>query len=123
MSTRCSVHFTDEGSDRVQANVYRHYDGDPETAQADLAQFFRDVQAQTPDTRFSDASYLAAKYVVWQAGQAGRYAWQAGQYARVPGELEFTGVGVQVNDPLDIDYVHTVECRAEGLPIVTSREA
>jgi hypothetical protein len=113
MSTRCSVHFTDEGSDRVQANVYRHYDGDPETAQADLAQFFRDVQAQTPDTRFSDASYLAAKYVVWQAGQ----------YARVPGELEFTGVGVQVNDPLDIDYVHTVECRAGGLPVVTSREA
>lgn len=51
------------------------------------------------DTHFEDPSYLAAKYVVWQAG---KYAEDSA--------LDFLGVGVQMKDPGDIEYIWHVQC-------------
>lgn len=123
MSTRCSIHFTYPDSTEVQANVYRHSDGYPDGVLPDLEQFFADVEAQTKDTRFSDPTYLAAKFVVWQAGKmaeiGARYRFEGGNDVR---PLDFLSVGVQITDPGDIEYVYTVECGGSGRPKVTYRE-
>jgi hypothetical protein len=117
MSTRASIHFTSKGHEEIEANVYRHSDGYPDTeygVPADLDRFFQDVEKQTGgDTRFNDPSYLAAKYVVWQAGQ------YAGDKKR---PLSFLSVGVQVSDPGDIEYIYTVESQPQGRPVVTWKE-
>jgi hypothetical protein len=108
MSTRCNIHFTDRG--HVLANVYRHTDGYPDGesgVMADLARFLDDVEAQTTDTRFADPSYLAAKFVVWQAAQ----------WASDGKPLEFLGLGVCTGDAGDGAYVYTVECgQSSGYP-------
>lgn len=112
MSTRCTVHFSHGSLDA--AAVYRHYDGYPDEDSGmlhTLATFFAAVQAQTKDWRFNDPSYLAAKYVVWQANE-----YQKGQ------PLDFLGVGVVLTDPGDIEYRYTVDCSrldARGYPTVT----
>lgn len=107
MSTRCVINFS-RGED-VVAKVYRHGDGYPDGASgvlSDLNKFFADVQSQTEDTRFNDPSYLAAKFVVWQAGQYTR------KFGRLP--LDFLGIGVCVDDP-DFQYSYTVDCgKSEG---------
>ena len=110
MSTRCNVHFTDNGD--VEANVYKHCDGYPDAMLPTLEKFFADVEAQTRDTRFSDPSYLAAKYIVWQAGT----------YANDRAPLDFIGVGIAAGDAGDGAYVYTVECgnvRNGDRPVVT----
>jgi hypothetical protein len=115
MSTRCTINFTEGG--RVIAKIYRHSDGYPDTEHgvlADIAKFFADVEAQTSDTRFGDASYLAAKFVVWQAGQ----------YARPGKPLDFLSLGILGKDPGDIEYTYAVECEkreASGRPKVSHR--
>jgi hypothetical protein len=121
MSTRCAIHFTYGGA--VHANVYRHTDGYPDGSGgilADLDSLFSDVEGQCGwDTRFSDPTYLAAKFVVWQAG---KYAWRLNPrtFVREPAPLlAFLGVGVQVEDPSDISYRYRVECDApSGRPEV-----
>jgi len=122
MSTRCSIHFTYQG--QVQANVYRHSDGYPDGVLPDLDRFFAEVEKQTDDTRFGDPTYLAAKFVVWQAGEMAEL--QAKYRYPEPGEvrpLDFLSVGVQVTDPDDIAYVYDVECSSGNRPVVTYREA
>lgn len=112
MSTRCNIHFTEHDAGTVVANVYRHSDGYPEGVLPDLQQFFTDVEDQTSDTRFDDPSYLAAKFVVWQAGQ----------YARGGKPLDFLSVGVSTADAGDGEYVYTVACSrpfSGGRPEVT----
>lgn len=114
MSTRCNIHFTYNGS--IEANVYKHCDGYPDAMVAVLEKFFADVEEQTSDTRFGDPSYLAAKYVVWQAGV----------YAADVAPLDFIGVGVTTEDAGDGAYVYTVECggvRNGDRPAVTWAEA
>jgi len=116
MSTRCNIHFT-WGSQDTEANIYRHYDGYPDGVLPDLQKFFADVEAQTGDTRFNDASYLAAKFVVWQASQFA-------QDASKP--LAFLGLGVVPGDAGDGEYVYTVNCGKpgpDGRPEVTYRKA
>ena len=104
MSTRATVHFQYNGE--TAAIVYRHSDGYPEGLGEDLKKFFKDVQNQTSDTRFDDPSYLAAKFVVWQAAQ----------YARDKAKpLEFLSVGVILEDPGDIRYRYLLECSG-GVP-------
>ena len=98
MSTRATVHFEQNGE--VQAIVYRHSDGYPEGLGNDLQTFFGDVQLQTRDTRFSDPCYLAAKFVVWQAAR----------YARTNPLDFFSGVGIVMEDPGDIEYRYHVRC-------------
>lgn len=110
MSTRCTINFM-YGENEIAAKIYRHSDGYPDTEHgvpADLDRFFKDVQAQTKDTRFSDPSYLAAKYVVWQAAQ------YAGD-----NPLDFLSVGVCMKDPGDIEYTYFVTWTGGPLPEVT----
>lgn len=113
MSTRATVHFEEGG--KVKAIVYRHTDGYREGLGKDLECFFQDVQSQTEDTRFGDATYLAAKFVVWQAHQ------YAGKDM-----LDFLSVGVCLKDPGDIEYRYRVNCDdhlPNGYPKVTIESA
>lgn len=120
MSTRCNIHFV-EGK-RLDANIYRHCDGYPDTntgVLADLQSFFKQVKKEcTKDmygTRFDDASYFAAKFVVWQAGQNAR-----------GGSLAFGSLGIVSQDAGDGEYIYTVDCGKldhNGFPTVTYKEA
>ena len=110
MGTRSNIHFNGWGE--TQANVYRHWDGYPEAVLPDLRRFFETIESQTSDTRYNDPTYLAAKFVVFQAGSEGR--------------LDFTGVGVVLNDAGDGEYVYTVDCDnhdENGRPTVTYERA
>ena len=119
MSTRCIINF---GSDNnIVAKIYRHSDGYPSAILPDLQTFFEDVMAQTKDTRFDDPSYLAAKYVVWQAHEYAEKLNEKFEYE--PSEmLDFCGVGVCQKNPGDIDYEYFVDCDhvdASARPLVT----
>jgi hypothetical protein len=52
------------------------------------------------DTRFNDAEYLAAKFVVWQATQN----------ARTPGSLNFLSLGIATTLHGDEDFEYRVTC-------------
>jgi hypothetical protein len=117
MSTRCTTHFVfgQEAGAHSEAIVYRHSDGYPDCMLPALAQFFEAVEQQTKDTRFTDPSYLAAKFVVWLAGE---FAY--GHHA-----LDFLSVGVVTEDPDDIKYRYVVHCDQkdeDGRPVVTVDE-
>ncbi len=108
MSTSATINFMDGTT--VKARVYRHFDGyDIET---DLQRFLDAVAKQCPgDTRFDDAEYLAAKYVVWQAGE----------YAKDKTKpLVFNGVGV-LNPYAEYgtEFTATVHCDSEDRPEIT----
>lgn len=130
MSTRANIHFNYyDGT--VAANVYRHSDGYPDDKQGngvlpDLERFFADVEKQTDNTRFNDATYLAAKFVVWQAGENARaYAFNyvLGRPAEVK-PLNFLGVGIMLQDAGDASFIYEVtESRDGGRPLVTYRKA
>lgn len=140
MSTRCVINFTYK--QEIEAKVYRHGDGYPDGEHgvpADLERFFKAVEKDTKDTRFTDPTYLAAKFVVWQAGElarkyeadpkSGKYRWKKNK------RLDFLGVGVVMADPGDIEWVYTVDCSAsrdaltpggltsKGRPAVSWKEA
>lgn len=124
MSTRCCINFC-EGK-TIFAKVYRHSDGYPEGVKPDLQEFFETVEKQTKDTRFDDPTYLAAKYVVWQAIQyAGGYKMIGNEFTKVPASmdnyLDFLSVGVMLENPGDIEYEYFVNCGAKdknGRPTV-----
>ena len=104
MSTRASIHFQSDGSD--VAIVYRHSDGYPEGLGEDLKAFFAEVRIQCGhDTRFNDPSYLAAKWIVWDAKQHGE-------------GLKFLSVGVLLEDPSDIAYRYILACDDDQEPKV-----
>lgn len=107
MSTRATVHFQEGGE--TLAIVYRHYDGQPDNSGLayDLGRFFKEVQRHTDDTRFNDASYLAAKFVVWQATEY-----------KGNGALDFLGIGVVLEDPEDIAFRYLVACDSSDTPSV-----
>jgi len=119
MSTRCNIHFVDYGD--ICANVYRHSDGYPDGQHgvlANLQQFFSDVEGQTTDTRFSDAHYLASRFVVWQAMLT------APNFVSRP--LDFLGVGIVNADAGDGEFIYTVDCmnlKPDGRPVVTHEPA
>lgn len=118
MSTRSTTHFAygfnPDGTPRTAAIVYRHSDGYPEGHGKDLVErFFAEVEAQTQDTRYSDPDYLAAKLVVWLAGEfAVDYDWSTNPYTVKPTgrPLDFLSVGVCLEDPSDIEYRYIVDC-------------
>ena len=120
MSTRCVINFCDSDGTHV-AKVYRHCDGypGPNGVDGDMQKFFEAVQAETQDTRFDHAEYLAAKFIVWQAEQNRKYT--SGK------PLDFLSVGIITRDPGDIEYIWTVTCCADqdksALPTVTYKEA
>lgn len=103
MSTRCQILFASDTDDTAPARIYRHCDGYPNGEHgvpADLARFFRDVKAGTKDTRFGDAEYLAAKFVVWQAAKN----------ARGGNPLDFISLGVASSLHGDEVYEYRVLC-------------
>lgn len=67
MGARLVTTFCDESGEAV-AHVYDHWAADNEAcAEKKLQAFFDAVLEQCGDTRFTDPSYLAAKFVVWRA--------------------------------------------------------
>lgn len=129
MSTRSTTHFINsQWNDNPQAIIYRHSDGYPTGAGADILRFFDEVEAQTSDTRHTDASYLAAKYVVFLSGifaehQARTYDFESATWKQNEVKpLHFLSVGVVNQDPGDIEYRYTVDCGKiddTGRPTVT----
>lgn len=116
MSTRAQIYFGDN-YDPKTALIYRHSDGYPESEHgvlADLQQFFSDVEEQTKDgiggTRFNDPSYLAAKYVVWQANKNN----QSERVLKQATPLDFIGIGIDNQIHGDIEYLYYVKC-SEGI--------
>jgi hypothetical protein len=131
MSTRANIHFN-YPSGQIAANIYRHGDGYPDDdygVLADLDRFFTEVEAQTDDTRFNDPSYLAAKFVVWQAGKNAKARGFASA-AMKPGDgklLNFLSVGIVMEDAGDSEFVYEVTATSgwgsKDRPAVTYREA
>ena len=117
MSTRCTINFCQ--SRKTIAKIYRHSDGYPDGpcgVLADLDTFFAAVEAQTTDTRFGDPSYLAAKFVVWQAEQNTKYT---PIFAKTdPAPLNFLSLGIITRDPGDIEHTYFVDCDTNGRPTV-----
>lgn len=109
MSTRATVHFQYDG--KTKAIVYRHRDGYPNGLGKTLQRFFDDV-SQLEDTRFNDPTYLAAKFVVWQAAR----------YCRSDDLLNFLGIGIMLEDPGDIRYRYLLACDTGERPVVTVEE-
>jgi hypothetical protein len=105
MATRSQVKFSDRGV--VAANIYVHYDGYPDGEAGRLNQlqrFFKSVKENCGDTRFHDAEYLAAKYIVW-------YATEYLKDEENPKHaLNFSGIGVCLEDHGDIEYTYLVDC-------------
>lgn len=108
MSTRATIHFLNEGSDQPQAIVYRHSDGYREGLGKDLVKFCDDLRANLDDTRFNDPSYLAARWIVWDAHNYQTAVRQGND----PHRCDFLGIGVVQNDPPDIEFRYKVFCRA-----------
>ncbi len=142
MSTRCNIHFS--YGNKVEANIYRHSDGYPDTDNGvlhDLKKFFKDVEEQTragatgSGTRFSDPAYLAAKFVVWQANanvqghnemteRMKRSMAGFVDYKNAGGILDFLSIGIVKTDAADCEFVYNVDCTkldAKGRPTVTYR--
>lgn len=136
MSTKSTTHFIYGNKKKPLAIVYRHSNGYPEGAGADIYKFLLDVKAQVPnDTRFDDPSYLAAKYVVWLARKFA-YDWvqrdpeknnKSGFVSHADERpLDFRSVGVMMSDPGDIEYRYIIDCGnidQDGLPDVTCQSA
>jgi len=97
MSTRSTTHFTN--GHEVIAIIYRHSDGYPDGAGADLLRFIEET-GKLSDSRHADPSYLSAKYVVFLARE----------FARGSNPLDFCSVGVVSEDPGDIEYRYVVDC-------------
>jgi len=90
--------------------VFRHTDGYPSEAGADILRFFTAIEEQSDgDTRFDDSSMLAARYVVFLA--------QMFTSAELP--LAFMSVRVMQQDSSDIEFRYHVYCEGEGRPRVT----
>ena len=98
MSTRATINFMK--GEQIVAKIYNHSDGYPKGLGCDIFKFFKEVKKQTRDTRFNDASYLAAKWV----------AYKAGEYSDKSGPLNFLGIGILNEDPLDIEYTYDIDC-------------
>jgi hypothetical protein len=74
MGNRTLVRFTTpedlSNIDTPRAMIYLHWGGDASFMDSVFDEFFSAVEEQCgTDTRFTDPSYLAAKFVVWMADQ------------------------------------------------------
>lgn len=121
MSTRATTHF--QNSSRTVAIVYRHPDGYPKGLGQDLRDFFQEVKDNTKDTRFGDASYLAARWVVRDSQRYAhtlKFENNTWEY-EINYPLDFLSVGLLMEDPGDIEYRYIVDCDHQdqnGLPLL-----
>jgi hypothetical protein len=137
MSTRCNIHFSN--GKYLAANIYRHSDGYPGEVKngeeteygvlSDLLKFFRLLKAEVPDSRFGDAHYLSAKFLVWQSQELTQYARIYNPYKGPKDEdgygpthyLQFLSVCPMMRDAGDAEYIYDVNCDkvdAEGFPVI-----
>lgn len=107
MSTPGIFHFKQAEKGPILASVYVHHDcylsGDSDYGgDTMLEDFFKEVNKDCEgDTRFDDPPYLAAKFVVFQAGK--------------PLSLSFLGVGVVQSDDSE-DYNYYIICDNDKKP-------
>ena len=128
MSTRATIHFHDVNQKgkplpKPTAIIYRHSVGYPDGLGEDLKKFINIVRESVKDTRFGDASYLAAKWVVWDAAQMAASRVEVSKIIGKPIEpnpLDFLSVGIMAQDPGDIEYRYKVIC--DGKPTVKTQE-
>lgn len=125
MSIRCTTHFVMGKEDnKPEAIVYRHTDGYPEEAGMDLLEFLEQC-GKLKHPRFTDPSYLAAKYVVFLADKFNfKYRGPEFEQVRAESKLDFLSVGICREDPLDIEYRYVVDSGefVDGRPKVTCYE-
>lgn len=117
MSTRSTTHFKWAADEDSTAIIYRHSDGYPEGHGLFLKEFLDDIAQNLRDTRFTDASYLAAKLVVALAREFNvTYKFDGDQLAKVQNShpLDFISVGVVDTDPGDIEFRYDVICNGSG---------
>jgi hypothetical protein len=110
MSTRCTTHF--KYGERTAAVVFRHTDGYPSGAGVDLRKFLVECKA-LEDSRLSDPSMLAARYVVYLADMFREHG---------ASRLNFLSVRVMMDDSGDAQYRYVIDCAkidADGLPELT----
>lgn len=122
MSTRCMIHFCRENGE-IEANIYRHSDGYPDGVLPDLKRFFKAVKEHCGnDTRFGDPSYLAAKFVVWQANENVQpFSFEKDDKPRE--RLNFLSIGISKEDHGDVEYIYDVICSDRTkVPNVKHRE-
>ena len=100
MSTSCTVKFAPYGG-----TVYKHWDGYPSEMEPLLERFFDTVEEETQDTRFNDAPYLAARFVVFLANEYRREG---------AGQMDFLSVGITDGTNQGEEYTYTVKCVGGG---------
>lgn len=109
MGTRSTTHFHD-GDGPTRAIIYRHWDGSPQWAGRDILRFLDAVEKDTDDTRFFDATMLAARFVAFLGDL---FTWQydseQGEHVKQP-PLSFLSVRVELEDSQDIEWRYHVYC-------------
>jgi len=118
MSTRAVIKFN-HGRSNV-AMVYRHGDGYVEGLGQSVFQFLHSCK-QLHDSRFRDASYLAAKWVVYDSQEYGKDTYRFRNEKRDGYTLNFLSVGIVSREPGDIEFRYTIDCdklNQHGLPPV-----
>lgn len=120
MGTRSMTHF--KSGKHVEARIYRHWDGYPEGAGADIKIFLDTIKKELKDTRFGDPGYLAAKYVVFLADLF--HGSKGGTNDGSENDSKFNFLSVGIADGQDyggIEYIYEIDCDnldAEGFPTV-----
>lgn len=94
----------------ITGTVYKHWDGYPESMVPLFRSFLHRV-GHLGDTRFTDPSYLAAKWVVFLAEMyAERYDSTTGKTTKNDDPLDFLSVGIVNVEPGDIEFRYYVDC-------------
>ena len=112
MGTRASIRFTE--NDETLANIYVHSDGDPAYLGTDIKEFLKECD-KLRDKRFDDASYLAARFVVW-------YAFRHLMGMEDDSVVDFIGIGIYERDAGDAEYVYKIPCNNNKIPAVAVAE-
>ena len=115
MATRGLYKFYSDTKDlknnRPNATIYRHWDNYLEGGGADLVEFLVTLRDSDFDSRFSDSSYLASKFVVYLAREF------AEDWNKEP--LDFLSVGIVHNeDDWGAEFIYHIvsEIGVDNLP-------
>ena len=119
MGTSAQVNFLNGDDSIPTASLYFHFDGYPENMEPFLQDFFNEVEENVQDTRFGDASYLAAKLVVYAANIFTQYSYPASNPDKH--RLDFLSLGIIPSSGYGTDYVYDVRCTNANRATVTYR--
>lgn len=101
----------------IQARVLKHWDGHPNTMMENIRTFFATIQKTTDngDTRFDDASMLAARYVAFLGRMYERnYSYTTEEVTYKP--MAFNSVRILQEDALDAEFRYTIFCNYPDRP-------